>query len=70
MVKSYNNHILVLQEIRWLNKGTIKKEKMALFYSGSESEKHENGIRILIHVSILLHINTFEAIKKDYVTLF
>jgi len=34
VAEAYEIQILALQEIRWLNKGTLKKENMTLFYSG------------------------------------
>jgi len=37
---------------------------MTFFYSGSESGKHENGVGIIIHDSILLDVNTFKAINE------
>lgn len=63
MAKLYEIQILAFQEIRWLNKGTLKKENMTIFYSDSENKKQENGVGIMIHDSILPHVKFFKAIN-------
>jgi len=63
VAEAYEIQILALHEFRWLNKGTLKKENMTLFYSGSENKKHENGVGIMIHDSILPQVKIFKAIN-------
>jgi len=36
---------------------------MTLFYSGSENKRHENGVGIMIHDSILPQVKIFKAIN-------
>ncbi|XP_008183016.1 craniofacial development protein 2-like [Acyrthosiphon pisum] len=64
VAEAYEIQILALQEIRWLNKGSLKKENLTLFYSSLENKKHENGVGIMIHDSILPQVKIFKAINN------
>ncbi|KAL4083423.1 hypothetical protein QTP88_028739 [Uroleucon formosanum] len=45
-VRSYKIQLLALQEVRWPNKGSVTKENMTLFYSGTDNGARENGVDI------------------------
>lgn len=61
----YKIDVLALQEIRWLNNGNVKMEKITLFYCGSNNGKHENGIGFMVHDKILPCIKNFSAVSDQ-----
>jgi hypothetical protein len=63
-VTMYNLSIIVLPEVRWPGKGNVKSGNHTIFYSGTENNRHENGVNILINDSILPNVKTFTAINK------
>ncbi|XP_008179495.1 uncharacterized protein LOC103307682 [Acyrthosiphon pisum] len=62
-VRSYKIQLLALQEVRWPNKGSVTKENMTLFYSGTDNGAQENGVGIIVHDCLLPHVKIFEPVN-------
>jgi len=63
-VTRYNLPIVALQEVRLLGNGNVKSGSHIIFYSGLRSNRHENGVGLLVSDSILLNIKSFTAINE------
>lgn len=63
-VTKYNLPIVALQEVRWPGNGNIKSGNYTVFYSGTENNRHENGVGFLINDSILPNVKKFTAINE------
>ncbi|KAL4097205.1 hypothetical protein QTP88_022016 [Uroleucon formosanum] len=62
-IKKYNTNILALQEIRWPNEGSMKKEDKTIFYSGRKDGKHENGVDFIVSDDTLPQVKDFTAVN-------
>lgn len=62
-IKKYNTNILALQEIRWPNEGSMKKEDKTIFYSGRKDGRHENGLGFIVSNDTLPQVKEFMAVN-------
>lgn len=63
-IAKYKLHIVALQEIRWLGNGNVQAENATVFYSGTNSNRHEKGVGIVVNNTILPCIKKFEAVNE------
>jgi len=52
-IAKYKLHIVALQEIRWLGNGNVQAENATVFYSGTNSNRHEKGVGFVVNNTIL-----------------
>lgn len=62
-VKLYKIQLLVLQEVIWPNKGNLTEENITLFYSRTNYGVRENGMGIIVHKWLLLHVKVFKQVN-------
>lgn len=66
-VEKYNMDAVALQEIRWKGKGTIKKSKFTMYYSGNEDRQGNRGVGFIVskkaNKSVLEFLSICERIR-------
>ena len=68
-LKRYTWHIIGISEMRWKGTGEISTfEGHKVFYSGME-DKHEQGVRIIVHENITKSVIGFQAISSRILVL-
>jgi len=61
-IKNYKTNILAIQETRWPNYGSIKKENKTIFYNGKMDGRHENRVGFVMSKDILSNVKGFKAV--------
>lgn len=63
MTNKYKTEITALQEIRWPGNGNLKSENSTLFYSGTNNQRHENGVGFIVKDTMINLVKKFEPIS-------
>jgi exonuclease III len=51
-VEGYKMDVVALQEIRWKGKGSIRKLKFTIYYSGNEDRQGNRGVGFIVSTKL------------------
>ena len=65
-VEKYKMDAVALQEIHWKGKGTIRKSKFTVYYSGNEDRQGNRGIGFIVSKKANKSVLGFSPILKEH----
>ncbi|XP_060846523.1 craniofacial development protein 2-like [Rhopalosiphum padi] len=63
-ITRYKIPIVAIQEVRWLNSGSIQSGNSIIFYSGLQTGRHEKGVGFMIDKAMMNQVKKFVPVNE------